>query len=64
MITRDLKELAKEMKVPVFYVFNLSAPQRPVKDMPKRCRDLKDSSCIEADADLIMFVHRQEISRA
>ena len=58
-ITRDLKELAKEMKVPVFLCVQSKRPQN-VKDKPNMS-SLKDSSCIEADADLIFFVHRQEI---
>lgn len=58
-ITRDLKELAKEMKVPVFLCVQSKRPQN-IKDRPNMS-SLKDSSCIEADADLIMFVHRQEI---
>ena len=58
-ITRDLKELAKEVKVPVFLCVQSKRPQN-VKDKPNMS-SLKDSSCIEADADLIMFVHRQEI---
>lgn len=58
-ITRDLKELAKEMKVPVFLCVQSKRPHS-VKDKPNMS-SLKDSSCIEADADLIMFVHRQEI---
>ena len=58
-ITRDLKELAKEMKVPVFLCVQSKRPFN-VKDRPNMS-SLKDSSCIEADADIIMFVHRQEI---
>jgi len=58
-ITRDLKELAKEVKVPIFLCVQSKRPQN-VKDKPNMS-SLKDSSCIEADADLIMFVHRQEI---
>lgn len=58
-ITRDLKELAKEMKVPVFLCVQSKRPQN-VKDRPNMS-SLKDSSCIEADADIVMFVHRQEI---
>tara|TARA_R110002051_G_scaffold281661_1_gene343353 strand:- start:2546 stop:3919 length:1374 start_codon:yes stop_codon:yes gene_type:complete len=58
-ITRDLKELAKEMKVPVFLCVQSKRPHN-VKDRPNMS-SLKDSSCIEADADIVMFVHRQEI---
>ncbi len=57
-ITRDLKELAKEVKVPIILCAQANrykAPMRP------NMSNLKDSSCIEADADLIMFVHRQEV---
>ncbi len=58
-ITRDLKELCKEVKVPIFLCVQSKRPQN-IKDRPNMA-SLKDSSCIEADADLIMFVHRQEI---
>ena len=57
-ITRDLKELAKEVKVPIILCAQANrykAPMRP------NMSNLKDSSCIEADADLIIFVHRQEV---
>jgi len=58
-VTRDLKELSKEMKVPIFLCVQSRRPQTP-KDRPNMS-SLKDSSCIEADADIIMFVHRPEI---
>ena len=58
-ITRDLKELAKEVKVPVFLCVQSKRPSS-IKDRPNMA-SLKDSSCIEADADVVMFVHRQEI---
>lgn len=57
-ITRDLKELAKEVKVPIILCAQANrykAPMRP------NMSNLKDSSCIEADADLILLVHRQEV---
>ena len=57
-VTRDLKELAKEVQVPIILCCQANrykAPARP------NMANLKDSSCIEADADLIMFVHRQEV---
>jgi len=57
-ITRDLKELAKEVQVPIFLCAQANrykAPARP------NMSNLKDSSCIEADADLILLVHRQEV---
>ena len=55
-VTRSLKELAKEIKCPIVLIAQANrANTRP------NMRNLKDSSCIEADADVIMFVHRQEI---
>jgi len=58
-ITRDLKELCKELCVPIFLCVQSKRPQN-IKDRPNMS-SLKDSSCIEADADLVLFVHRQEI---
>ena len=55
-ITRSLKELAKEIKTPIVLVAQANRTNaRP------NMRNLKDSSCIEADADVVMFVHRHEI---
>ena len=57
-ITRDLKELAKEVKVPIVLCTQANRYKAPFRP---NMANLKDSSCIEADADLIMFVHRQEV---
>ena len=57
-ITRDLKELAKEVKVPIVLCTQANRYKAPFRP---NMSNLKDSSCIEADADLIMFVHRQEV---
>lgn len=58
-ITRGLKQLAKEIKVPIMLICqanrDLDKAKRPAMS------NLKDSSSIEADADVIMFVHRQEV---
>tara|TARA_R110002020_G_scaffold467655_2_gene691415 strand:+ start:5752 stop:7143 length:1392 start_codon:yes stop_codon:yes gene_type:complete len=55
-VTRSLKELAKEIKTPIVLIAQANRTSaRP------NMRSLKDSSCIEADADVIMFVHRHEI---
>lgn len=58
-VTRDLKELAKEVNVPIFLVVQSKRPET-IKSRPNMA-SLKDSSCIEADADIVLFVHRQEI---
>lgn len=57
-ITRDLKELAKEVKVPIILCAQANRYKSPARPT---MANLKDSSCIEADADLILFVHREEI---
>jgi replicative DNA helicase len=57
-ITRDLKELAKEVQVPIILCAQANRYKAPFRP---NMSNLKDSSCIEADADLIFFVHRQEV---
>jgi len=62
-ISKKLKMLAKELKTPVMMlsqVVGKQIMQRPVKDRVPNAQDVKDSSRIEEDADLIMFTHRQE----
>jgi len=58
-VTSALKSLAKEMKTPILLLVQGSRAMdkggRPVMS------DLKDSSSIEADADVVLFVHRQEV---
>ncbi|NIM12710.1 MAG: replicative DNA helicase [Candidatus Aminicenantes bacterium] len=64
VISASLKELAKELQVPVVAMAQLSrAPeQRGTKrDGPKyQLSDLKESGAIEQDADVVMFLHREE----
>lgn len=58
-VTRTLKELAKEVKIPIVLI--AQANRASTKAKRPNMTNLKDSSCIEADADVIMFVHRHEI---
>ena len=64
IISASLKELAKELQVPVVALaqLNRSPEQRGTRreGIKYQLSDLKESGAIEQDADLVMFLHREE----
>lgn len=59
-IARRLKGLAREMKVPVLCLAQLNRQAEVSKDNIPRLSHLRESGAIEQDADVVLFIHREE----
>ncbi len=59
-IARRLKGMARELKVPVLCLAQLNRQAEVARDNKPRLSHLRESGAIEQDADVVMFVHREE----
>jgi replicative DNA helicase len=59
-ISRSLKSLARELRIPIVALSQVSREVERNRGAPPRLADIRESGAIEQDADLVMFLHRKE----